>query len=191
VSGRVALAAVAAVLAAAGAVSAQAPRSEKVVDAAGDVRGRLDIRAVSLGPLRGNRRLRGEIGLRRTWGTADLRATEGMDGSLCLRLYVMRKPDSQVPDYLACATPEPDSEQLRGRVLRERRSGPPVKIGDALVTRPSGRAVRLTFRKRLLGRATGVRFGAESVYRGRGCPPPVGCRDLGPDAPDTMYLDLR
>jgi hypothetical protein len=51
--------------------------------------------------------------------------------------------------------------------------------------------VRLRFRKRLLGDAIGVRFGAESVSRGRGCAPPVGCRDLAPEPPGTMYLDLR
>ena len=178
------------VLGGAAGVAAQAPRSERIVDAARDVEGRLDIRSVELTLLRGHRRLRGEIGMRRSWGTADLRATEGMDGSICLRLFVRRDPDGRAPEFLVCATPEPDSEQLRGGVYRERESGQLERVAGARVTRPSGRAVRLRFPRRILGRAVGVRFGAESVSRGRGCRAPVGCRDLAPEPPGTMWLDL-
>jgi hypothetical protein len=188
----VAAVAVLGVLGAGGTGVAQAPRSESVIDAARDVDGRLDIRALELRLLRGHRRLRGEVRMRRSWGTADLRTTEGMDGSICLRLFVEREPDSQAPEFLVCATPEPDGEGLRGRVYREPESGMLERVAGARVTRPSGRAVRLRFRKRLLGRKlVGVRFGAESVSRGRGCPEPVGCRDLAPEPPGTMYLDLR
>ena len=187
----VAAVAVLGALGAAGGVAAQAPRSERIIDAARDVDGRLDVRSVELGLLRGHRYLRGEVGMRRSWGTADLRTTEGMDGSICLRLFLKRKPDAAAPEFLVCATPAPDSERLRGAVYREPESGMLERVANARVTRPTGRAVRLRFRKRVLGRAIGVRFGAESVSRGRGCPAPAGCRDLAPEPPGTMYLDLR
>lgn len=192
-SGRAVVAVGAAVagLMGAGAAPAQAPRSETIIDARADVQGRLDVRKVTLGLTRGHRRVYGQVRMRRTWGTGDLRATEGRDGSICLRLFTKRDPDSQPPDYLVCASPSPDGEKLVGVVLRERRSGLPRRVAKARVTRPSGRAVRLRFGRRVLGRAIGVRFGAESVTRGPDCRGPVGCRDLAPDAPDTMYLDLR
>jgi hypothetical protein len=185
------LCAVAALAAAVGAGAQGAPRSEAVLDAAQDVRGRLDVRRVGLSLLPGRRTLRAEVTMRRSWGTADLRATSGADGWICMRLYTRRRPADDPPDLLVCATPQPDGEGLVGEVLRERRSGALRRLGTARVSRPSGRAVHLRFPRALLGDAIGVRFGAESVSRGRGCPAPVGCRDLGPDAPDTMWLDLR
>ena len=168
------------------------PRTVSGIDAAGDVKGRLDLRRVTLARLKGDRSLRGELRMRRTWGTADLRSTSGADGSLCLRLFTRNDPDSEAPNFLVCARPAPDSEKLIGSVLRERNGGPPAKVADARVTRRDGRAVRLRFpRKALPRKLLGVRFGGESVNHMRGCRPPLGCRDLAPDAPDTLYLDLR
>jgi hypothetical protein len=189
---RAGLMALAAALVAAGGVTAQEPRRASVIDAAMDVKGRLDVREVALARMKGDKDLRGAINMRQSWGTADLRVTDGLDGSVCMRLYLARKPDSQQPDYLVCAGPAPDSEKLVGSVLRERSDGPPEKVATAKATRPSGRTVYLRFAQKHLGKQlVGVRFGAETVYRARGCQAPVGCRDLAPDAPGTMYLDLR
>ena len=52
--------------------------------------------------------------------TADLRAGGGQPGSVCLQLYVVRVPGEDPPDYLVCATPAPDGDELRGRVPRDR-----------------------------------------------------------------------
>ena len=168
------------------------PRTVSGIDAAGDVKGRLDLRRVTLARVRRDVSLRGELRMRRTWGTADLRSTSGVDGSLCLRLFTRNDPGSEAPNFLVCAAPAPDSEKLIGAVLRERNGGPPERVAGARVTRPDGRAVRLRFpRKALPKKLLGVRFGGESVNHMRGCRPPVGCRDLAPEAPDTLYLDLR
>ena len=167
-------------------------RTVSAVDAAKDVKGRLDLREVTLKRLKGDRTLRGDIRVRRSWGTADLRSTSGMDGSLCLRLYTRNDHESEAPDFLVCAGPAPDSEKLVGSVLRERNGGPAVKVASARASRPDGRTVRLRFpRSALPKKAVGVHFGAESANHMRGCRPPVGCRDLAPDAPDAVYLDLR
>ena len=194
--GFVALLAAAGVLAGAAGVGAQVdppgPRSVSAIDAAGDVKGRLDLRGVELARLKGDKTLRGKLTMRRSWGTADLRSTSGVDGSLCLRLFSKNDPESQAPNFLVCAGPAPDSEKLVARVLRERNGGPPAKVADARASRPSGRTVALRFpRGALPKKLVGVRFGGESVSHARGCRAPVGCRDLAPDAPDTQYLDLR
>jgi hypothetical protein len=184
----------AAVLAAGVSVSAMAQDGEQKavagIDPAKDVRGRLDVRRVALGRVSGGK-LRAEITLAKAWGPADLRAASGPSGSLCVRLFVKRDPASEPPDHLVCATPAKDGDELVGRVLRDRANGLPRAVDSAIVSRPSQRTVYLRFAQSAIGKPVGVRFSAESVDRGTGCPKPVGCRDLAPDAPRQMYLALR
>jgi hypothetical protein len=160
------------------------------IDPAKDVRGRLDLRRVALGRV-ADGKARAEITLAKAWGTADLRTASGPSGSLCVRLFVKRDTAGEPPDYLVCVTPTKDGDELVGRVLRDRANGLPRAVDTAVVSRPSRRTVFLRFAQSAIGKPVGVRFSAESVDRGTGCPPPVGCRDLAPDAPRQMYVALR
>ena len=80
--------------------------------------------------------LRGELTMRRAWETADL----GERGSLCLKLYVKRRPGRRRRPSTSCARRRPpDGEALVGRVLRNRANGLPRTVGEAVVTRPTAR----------------------------------------------------
>jgi hypothetical protein len=168
--------------------AAQSPSFVK--DSATDGRGALDIVRVALGP-RNDGRLRGEITMEKAWTTADLRVSSGAPGSICLQLYTKRVPGEDPPDYLVCATPAPDGDALRGRVLRDRANGLPRLVAAATVSRPTGRTVYLRFDPAAIGRPTQVRFAGEAVTRAAKCPKPLGCRDTGPDAPGTRNLTLH
>jgi hypothetical protein len=167
---------------------ARSPSFQK--DSARDGRGKLDIVRVALGP-RNDGQLRGEVTMQKPWTTADLREGGGPSGSVCLQLYVERVPGEDPPDYLVCATPAPDGEALRGRVLRDRSNGLPRQVGAATVTRPTTRTVFLRFAQSAIHRPAVIEFAGESVTRAAKCPRPLGCRDTGPDAPDTRNLTLR
>ena len=106
--------------------AAQSPSFIK--DSAGDAKGPLDVVRVALGP-RKDGRLRGEITMEKAWTTADLRASAGPAGSVCLQLYTKRVPGEDPPDYLVCASPSASGDELRGRVLRDRANGPPRLAG--------------------------------------------------------------
>jgi hypothetical protein len=149
-----------------------------------DVRGPLDIVRVAMSK-RLDGSLRGEITMRRKWEDA---ALEG--GSLCLRFYVKADPESQAPEYLACATRAADGT-LAGRVLRNSANGLPRTVGDANVTRASARTLYFGFEPALLRSPAKLRFSGESVWRGARCPKAAGCRDLAPDAPDARDFRLR
>jgi hypothetical protein len=150
-----------------------------------DVRGPLDVVRVALSK-RTDGSLRGELTMRRAWEDADL---EG--GSLCLRFYVKADPESQSPEYLACATRGPDEGRLAGRVLRNRANGLPRTVGGAFVARPSARTIYFGFEPELIRNPMKLRFSGESVWRGPRCPRTTGCRDLAPDAPDARDFRLR
>ena len=150
-----------------------------------DVRGPLDIVRVAMSK-RVDGSLRGEITMRKAWEDADL---EG--GSLCLRFYVKADPESQAPEYLACATPGPNGGTLDGRVLRNRSNGLPRTVGGAVVTRPTARTAHFGFDPGLIRNPAQLRFSGESVWRGPRCPRAAGCRDLAPDAPDAREFRLR
>ena len=150
-----------------------------------DVRGPLDIVRVAMSK-RIDGSLRGEITMRKAWEDADLE-----DGSLCLRFYVKADPESQAPEYLACATPGPDGKTLAGRVLRNKANGLPRTLGGAFVTRPTARTIHFGFEPDLLRDPAKLRFSGESVWRGPRCPRTTGCRDLAPDAPDAREFRLR
>ena len=168
--------------------AAQSPSFQK--DSASDGRGKLDIVRVALGP-RSDGNLRGEITMEKSWTTADLRAGSGPSGSICMQLYTDRVAGDDPPDYLVCATPGPDGEALRGRVLRDRSNGLPRQVGAATVTRPTGRTVYLRFAQTAIDRPATIRFAGEAVTRAAKCPRPLGCRDTAPDAPGTRNLTLR
>jgi hypothetical protein len=168
--------------------AAQSPSFVK--DSPNDGRGALDIVRVALGP-RNDGRLRGEITMEKAWTTDDLRASSGPSGSICLQLYTARVPGEDPPDYLVCASPAPDSDELRGRVLRDRSNGLPRQVGAATVTRPTSRTVYLRFDPVAIDRPGSVRFAGESVTRAAKCPKPLGCRDTAPDAPGTRNLTLH
>ena len=122
--------------------AAQSPSFQK--DSARDGRGKLDLVRVALGP-RAEGELRGEITMQKPWTTADLREGGGPSGSICLQLWMARRPGDEPPDYLVCATPAPTGDELRGRVLRDRSNGLPRQVGAAIVTRPTSRTVYLRF----------------------------------------------
>jgi hypothetical protein len=168
--------------------AAQSPSFIK--DSASDGKGPLDVVRVALGP-RKDGRLRGEITMEKAWTTADLRASAGPAGSVCLQLYTKRVPGEDPPDYLVCASPSASGDELRGRVLRDRANGPPRLVSVATITRPSTRTVYLRFDQVAIKRPTHVRFAGEAVTRGAKCPKPLGCRDTGPDAPGTRNLTLH
>jgi hypothetical protein len=150
-----------------------------------DVRGPLDIVRVAMSK-RLDGSLRGEITMRKAWEDADL---EG--GSLCLRFYVKADPESQAPEYLACANRPAEGAALAGRVLRNSANGLPRTVGGAFVTRPSARTIYFGFDPGLIRNPIKLRFSGESVWRGPRCPRATGCRDLAPDAPDARDFRLR
>jgi len=132
--------------------------------------------------------VRGELTMRKAWETADV----GPRGSLCIKLYVKAKPDGEVPEYLACATPAAGGDALVGRVLRNRANGLPRNVGDAVVSRASARTIYLTFDPAVIGRPTKLRFAGESIWRGsKKCPRTTGCADAAPDAPGARDFRLR
>jgi hypothetical protein len=159
-------------------------------DPATDGRGALDIVRVAMA--RGvDGRLRGEVTMEKPWTTADLRAGAGPSGSICLTLYTAREPGADPADWLVCASPQKEGEELRGRVLRDRANGLPRQVAPATLTRPTARTIYFRFGQTAIGRPDGVRFAAEAVTRARGCPRPLGCRDTAPDAPGTGNLTLH
>jgi hypothetical protein len=159
-------------------------------DSAKDGRGALDIVRVAMS--RGtDGRLRGEVTMEKAWTTADLRSAAGPSGSICLTLSTTHEPGAEPPDWLVCATPPKQGEELHGRVLRDRANGLPREVAAAMVTRPTARTVYLRFAQSAIGRPASVRFAAEAITRAPRCPRPLGCRDTAPDAPTTGNLTLR
>jgi len=159
-------------------------------DPATDGRGALDIVRVAMS--RGtDGRLRGEVTMEDGWDTADLRSATGPSGSICLTLFTRRQPGAEPPDWLVCATPGPEGDELRGRVLRDRSNGLPRQVAAARLTRPTARTIYLRFTQRAIGRPASVRFAAQAVTWARRCPRLLGCRDTAPDAPTTGNLTLR
>jgi hypothetical protein len=156
------------------------------LDAKKDVRGPLDIVRVAMSR-RLDGSLRGELTMRRAWTTADL----GPGGILCLKLYVRTEPDAQVPEYLVCATPPAEGDELTGRVLRNRANGLTRTLGEATLARPSKRTLYLGFDAGLIRTPPRLRFAGESVWRGARCPKVTGCRDTAPNPPDARDFRLR
>src|SRR4051812_15895158 len=130
--------------------------------------------------------LRGELTMRKGWEDIDLE-----NGSLCIRLYVKTDPESQVPEYLVCATRGKAGGTLVGKVLRNRANGLPRTVGEAVVARPTARTISLGFDPSAIRSPRMLRFAGESVWRGPRCPPATGCTDLAPDAPDARDFRLR
>jgi hypothetical protein len=158
-------------------------------DRRGDVDGPLDVVRVALGKVSGGM-LRAEITMASPWSADDLRS-DAAPASLCLRLYAKIAPDAGPPDHLVCATAPAAGDELVGQVLRDRSNGLPRKLAGAAVSRPTERTVFLRFAEADIGRPARVTFSAEAITRGEGCPMPLGCRDLGPDAAGATELPLR
>jgi hypothetical protein len=150
-----------------------------------DVRGPLDVVRVAMSK-RTDGSLRGELTMRKAWEDADLE-----DGSLCIRLYVKTDPESQVPEYLVCATQGRNGGTLVGKVLRNTANGAPRTVGDAVVARPTARTIHLGFDPSSIRSPAKLRFAGESVWRGPRCPRASGCTDLAPDAPGARDFRLR
>ena len=181
----------AAVLAAASLAGAQETRFFPTFqkDAKGDARGGLDIVRVALG--RGSDgRLRAELTMAAAWDADTLRGGSPI-GSLCVRLFTARDPESDPPDHLVCVTAPAEGDALRGSVLRDRVNGLPKRVATATVTRPTSRTVYMRFAQSAIGRPARIRFSGESVLFGTKCSEIVGCRDLAPDAPGSVVLPLR
>ena len=185
---RLALPAVAVALLPVAAALAQVEAIEPTfqLDRKKDVRGPLDVVRVAMSA-RQDGTLRGELTMRRRWQTADV----GTRGSVCLKLYLKSSPDGQGPKYLVCATPPAAGDTLVGRVLRNRSNGLPRTIGNAVVARPTGRTLYLTFDPSLIRRPAKLRFAGETIWRGAKCPHAAGCADLAPDPPDAREFRLR
>jgi hypothetical protein len=158
-------------------------------DPKGDVARGLDIVRVALG--RGNDgRLRGELTMARSWDADDLRGGSS-PGTVCLRLYTARDPESDPADHLVCASAPAEGDELRGGVFRDRVNGLPKRVADAVVSRPTSRTIYLRFAQSAIGRPATIRFAGETVLWGSRCSEAVGCRDTAPDAPGTVRLPLR
>jgi hypothetical protein len=150
-----------------------------------DVRGPLDVVRVAMSK-RPDGSVRGELTMRKGWEDADL---EG--GSLCIRVYVKTDPESQVPEYLVCATRGRNGGTLVGKVLRNSANGLPRTVGEAVVARPTARTIHLGFDPSAIRSPAKLRFAGESVWRGPRCPRATGCADLAPDAPGARDFRLR
>ena len=181
---RALIAAVAALCVAATATAATLPRAS-AHDAAGDAPGGIDLVRVALA-LGRDGRLRGELTAADPWTTASL----GTGGSVCVRLFTARDPESEPPDWLVCATAG-DGDAFVGRVLRDRVNGPPKAVATARVSRPSSRTIYLRFTRTAIRKPDTIRFSAETISTLSGCKPPLYCRDLAPDPPNVVTLHLH
>jgi len=182
---------VAAVALALAPAAGQAQEGDRIVptfqlDAKRDVRGPLDLTRIALSR-RPDGRLRGEVTMRRAWGSDDLGARD----SVCLKLYMQAQPDAEPPDYLVCVTAPKEGRALAGRVLRNRANGLPRLVATAFVTRPTARTAYLRFTQASIGRPAAFEFSAESLTHGTRCPAGIGCMDVVPEAPGTRTFRLR
>jgi hypothetical protein len=169
------------------AATKKAPATVAVRDTKGDARGDKapDLVRASLG--RGSDgRLRATFSLAAKLTPADLRATSGPPGSLCLRMWTTSEPPDQPEDFLACVTAQAD-DTLRGTVMRENTDGLPNRVGPAAVSLRDGRIVILRFSQSAIGRPKTIRFAAEGTRAG--CAR-TSCIDTAPDAPATATFKL-
>lgn len=166
---------------------AAAPKPVVQKDAAGDVKGPLDLRQVTLA--RGSDgRIRVSLTLAQSWDADDLLADSGPPGSLCLKLFTASPANLDgSPDHLTCVTAESDGD-LRGSILKERPNQLPARTGSASVTRPSERTVTLRFSQTAIGKPATLELQAETTRAGctRG-----SCIDRAPDGGAALVLKLR
>ena len=163
-------------------------RSVVAQDERGDVApGALDLTRIALRRY-SQERIRASLSLAAGLRPAQLRASSGPPGSLCVKLWTLSDPPDQSPDYLVCATVRSGGRRLRGSVLRERPNQLPQRVAAATVTRPSARTVRLFFARSAIGSPVAVDAAAEATAAG--CLR-ITCVDTAPDAPATVRLPLR
>jgi hypothetical protein len=164
------------------------PKTRTVKDAAGDVDGSgIDLLRVSLGRA-SNGQLRGSLTAAGAFTSSSLRATKGIPGTLCLRLWTKTKPGSAPPDYLVCATATKDGKGLDASVLRERPGDTPVRVGPATVTRSSSRNVTIRFSQSTVGKPGAIDFSGESTPAG--CAH-IACADVAPEDGKVATFRLK
>jgi hypothetical protein len=164
------------------------PKTRTVKDAAADVEaGGIDLVSVSLGRA-SNGQLRGSLTAAGAFTTSSLRATKGIPGTLCLRLWTKTKPGSAPPDYLVCATATKDGKDLDASVLRERPGDTPVRVGPATVSRSSSRNVTMRFGQSTVGKPDAIDFSGESTPAG--CAR-ISCVDVAPEDGKVATFRLK
>ena len=125
--------------------------------------------------------------MRKAWTTADV----GADGTLCMKLYVKAEPDAQIPEYLVCATPPSEGDELVGPRAPQPCERAAAHARTARIERASRRTALPGLRPELIGTPARLRFAGESVWRGERCSALLGCRDIAPDPPDARDFRLR
>lgn len=164
-------------------------RTIVVSDRAGDVRGPLDLKRVSL-QRASDGRLRAVVTFADKVAPKTLLAASGPPGSTCLRIWSVAGDDPQATraDRLVCVTARSDDE-LRGGVYELKGSALPRRLAHASVKRTaSGRSFVVRFSQRSIGRPQRIRYAGEST--GPGCARP-SCIDTAPDKGAVRAFRLR
>ena len=158
-----------------------------VRDARGDARtGAPDLIRVSLAR-GGDGRLRAALSLAGPLKPADLLASDGPPGSVCLRVWTANEPPNMPEDYLVCVAAQDDAK-LRADVLREDGDWQPNRVAPATVSLQDDHILVLRFSQSAIGRPARLRFAAEATMAG--CSR-ASCVDVAPDPPKTARLRLR
>lgn len=170
-----------------GGALAQTSKTATQADEKGDVAGGgLDLTRVSLGRA-SDGRLRASLTLAESWEASDLEASTGPPGSICLRIWTVAEAPDNPPDFLICVTAAGEDE-LRASVLKERPNQLPQRVGNAAISRSSGRSVTLRFSQSIIGRPALVTFAGEASKAG--CVR-VSCIDSAPDGAKVRRFRLR
>src|SRR5256885_1828358 len=145
----------------------------------------LDLQSASL-TTRGSR-LEAKVSFYDDWSAADLLASSGPPGSICLDLWTKRTPGQDSPDFLGCATAR-TATRITASVLKDTGDGLPARADSATVS-VSGRTLTLRFRPAAIGSPRRLRFAAEAT-QALGCKRPRGCVDRAPNGSRTGHVAL-
>lgn len=158
-------------------------------DAKGDVAGKLDLQRVKF-TIDSQRRLRVVAVFTGAVKPADMLATSGPPGSLCVRIWTAAEadPEAMRPDRLACVTAR-SKTALRSRVFSQDGLGLPQRVAAARISRSkSNRSFIMRIRRASLGDPRRVHLAVESTRPG--CER-TSCVDSVPAAPMTRRFRLR
>jgi hypothetical protein len=145
----------------------------------------LDLQSASL-TTRGSR-LEAKVSFYDDWSAADLLASSGPPGSICLDLWTKRTPGQDAPDFLVCATAR-SATRITASVLKETGDGLPARVDSATVS-VAGHTLTLRFRPAAIGSPRRLRFAAEAT-QALGCKRPRGCVDRAPNGSRTGSFAL-